>query len=282
MKTVAIIARKSSKASKLREQIVKHLNERKLTIYVAESRLAKTLPVQILPEDKLADKADLAIVIGGDGTLLRAAQILGGKDIPVLGINAGTLGFLTEIQAKEIPGCLDEVLEGRFHTTERRMLKAEIYRSGKRFHAQRVLNDVVINKSSNSPIVRLEAHMDGELVTAYRGDGLIISTPTGSTAYNMAAGGPVLYPTLQVFTLTPICPHTFANRPVVIPDSSNLVVKVVESKGEVYCSMDGRAAFPMEKGDEVHVRRARRVIRLIRSPKRDYFNVLRTKLNWNK
>jgi len=282
IKNIAVIFRPGRTVLGVVEKLIGHLKSHNCTIYMSDETLCRKHDLVFRPEDALTAEAEILVVVGGDGTLLRGVHVLGGQDIPVLGINAGKLGFLTETETGDMSDCLNRVLAGDYNYTERRMLKVTLYKNGKPYYSQRVLNDAVINKSALSPIVLLEVRSDDELISDYRGDGLIISTPTGSTAYNMAAGGPVLYPTLQVLTITPICPHTFANRPVIIPDSKTIRIKALDLRGEVFCSLDGRTGFPLEQGDEVEVQRARRPIRLIRSDNRGYFDILRHKLGWGK
>ncbi len=282
VKKIAVIFRPGRPVQGVVDRVLQYLVSRNCTVYISDEALCRRHGLIFRPEETLTSEAQVLVVVGGDGTLLRGVHVLGNRDIPVLGINAGKLGFLTETETPDMFDCLERVLAGDYNATERRMLKVTLFKNGKPYYSQRVLNDAVINKSALSPIALLEVRSDDELISAYRGDGLIISTPTGSTAYNMAAGGPVLYPTLKVFTITPICPHTFANRPVVIPDSKTIRIKALDLRGEVFCSLDGRTGFPLEQGDEVEVRRARRPIRLIRSDRRGYFDILRHKLGWGK
>ncbi len=228
----------------------------------------------------VAARADVLVVLGGDGTLLAASHLVD-RPVPVLGVNFGSLGFLTEITLAELYSTLESVLEGRYVFEERRMLRATVRRQGEPEVTGDVLNDVVITKAALSRIIELDVTVDSVFVSAFRADGLIISSTTGSTAYNLAAGGPILHPALPAMVLTPICPHMLTNRPLVVNDDSNVQVclgRVQES--EVHITFDGQRGFPVATGDVVSVTRSPRSLRLVKAPGRDYFKVLRTKLKW--
>lgn len=235
---------------------------------------------QTCGEETLGDGADLFIVLGGDGTLIRAAHLLNGRPTPVLGINLGTLGFLSEIRADEGMESLALVLQGEFITTPRGLLHARLLRREATILEGHALNDIFITKNPLSRIIRLDASAEGNFIASYRGDGLIVATPTGSTAYAMAAGGPILYPTIHALVISPICPHTFANRPIVLPDHMTVEVKLVESSAGVTVSIDGQENAPVEEGDRLVIGRSTHVLNLIRNPKHDYFHILRHKLGW--
>lgn len=223
---------------------------------------------------------DLIIVLGGDGTLLSVARLVGSRDVPILGVNLGGLGFLTEITLDDLFPTLESVLRGDYAVSQRLMLIIHVHRQGERIAEYVVLNDAVINKGAMSRIVDLETYINGEYVTTFRCDGLIISTPTGSTAYCLSAGGPIVYPTLHALVLTPICPHTLTNRPIVIPDT--VKVEIVQgSAGEnVFLTLDGQVGFALRHRDVVEIKRSDRSIGLIASPKKNYYEILRTKLKW--
>ncbi len=282
MKTVAVICKK---ANPLALDVLKHLarflRERGRSVRVVESGDWEGDPsVRTVPESELVAGADLLVVLGGDGTLIHAAHLLDGENPPVLGINLGTLGFLTEVVLDEMDEVLERVLAGDFTISERKLLQAALVRDGRERLRRQVLNDVVINKTALARILRLEAHIGTEFMTTYRSDGLIVSSPTGSTAYNMSAGGPVLYPTLGAYILTPICPHTFADRPVVLPDELEVDIVLTEANGEVYLTFDGQEGLSIREGDHVRISAARRSLRLIRSPKHNFFQILHRKLGW--
>jgi NAD+ kinase len=231
-------------------------------------------------KSELPSRVDLLVVLGGDGTLLSVARLVGPRGIPILGVNLGALGFLTEIPLEELYATLEEVLTGRYRFSERMMLAASIYREGERISEYSVLNDVVINKGALARIIEMETYIDQEYVTTYRADGLIISSPTGSTAYSMAAGGPIVHPSLQALLLTPICPHTLSNRPLVVPEGVRVQVMLLSAEADVYLTLDGQVGFALQYRDVVEVKSAGQSIKLITSSHRGYYEVLRTKLKW--
>lgn len=224
--------------------------------------------------------AEMVLVLGGDGTLLSVARLVGDHRVPILGVNLGGLGFLTEITLEELYRALERVIEGDFTTDERVVLSASVIRNGKGIAQFTVLNDAVINKGALARIIDMETTINGEYVTTFKSDGLIISTPTGSTAYNLSAGGPIVYPSLHCIILTPICPHTLTNRPIVVPDDVEIRATLKTRQQEVILTLDGQQGFPLEVEDVVTVKKASVGIFLIKSPYRHYFEVLREKLKW--
>jgi NAD+ kinase len=228
---------------------------------------------------ELAASVDALVVLGGDGTLLHASHLVD-RPIPVVGVNFGSLGFLTEITLDELFPALEKVLEGTYRYEERRMLRALVRRPTGDQVLGDVLNDIVVTKAALSRIIELDVSVDGSFVSAFRADGLIISSPTGSTAYNLAAGGPILHPQLEAVVLTPICPHMLTNRPVVVSDRATIEVRLRSTReGEVHLTFDGQRGFPLGSEDVVTVTRSPRTIRLVKA-QRDYFEVLRAKLKW--
>ena len=227
-----------------------------------------------------AAPSELYIVIGGDGTLLRVARELSARPRPILGINLGGLGFLTETGPDEMEGVLTEILEGR-HGLERRIgLEVSIVRGGRTAMRQVTLNDAVINKGALARIIELGLSIDRAPVTTYKADGLIVSTPTGSTAYSLSAGGPIVHPHLKAFVITPICPHTLSLRPLVVPDDSIAEISLHTADSEVYLTLDGQVGHALRIKDRIRVRRSRQPILMVRSRSRSYFEVLRHKLHW--
>lgn len=221
------------------------------------------------------------VVLGGDGTLLKAAHLVAGEETILVGVNFGSLGFLTEISLPELYPTLEQVLSGRCGFEERRMLRATVRRPDGSSETTDVLNDVVITKAELSRIVELDVTIDGEFVSAFRADGLIVSSPTGSTAYNLAAGGPILHPRLGAVVVTPICPHMLTNRPLAVADGSVIEVRLREGRDvAVRVSFDGQSGADITEDDVVMVSRSPRVLRLAKSPQRGYYEVLRTKLKW--
>jgi NAD+ kinase len=231
------------------------------------------------PED-LPAHIDAAVVFGGDGTFLYAARLVAAKGVPLLGINLGSLGFLTEVKLEEMHAALERLLSGEYWLEERVLLDVSVSRNGDPVAQYLALNDAVINKGALARIIEMEVSVNSELVTITRADGLIISTPTGSTAYSLAAGGPILYPTLGAFILTPICPHTLSNRPVVVPDSSPVGV-CLRHGADVMLTVDGQVGTPLLQGDCIQFKKADSTIRLIQATDSTFFRLLREKLKWN-
>jgi NAD+ kinase len=227
-----------------------------------------------------AGLADALVVLGGDGTLLAASRLLE-KPIPVLGVNFGSLGFLTEITLPELYPALQGVLDGRYQHEERRLLRSVVHRRGRPDVTADVLNDVVLTKAGPSRIIDLDVTVGGVFVSSFRADGIIVSSPTGSTAYNLAAGGPILNPTLPAIVVTPICPHMLTNRPLVVSDDSRIEVRLRAAREvEVYAALDGQETFAFSDDDHVVVTGSPRRLKLVKAPSRDYYEVLRTKLKW--
>ncbi len=256
---------------------------------VFETATAALMPARATRrvEDKqsLVRLVGLVLVLGGDGTLLSMADCIGraGLDVPILGVNFGSLGFLTEVTLPELYPALEAALAERAPIEERLTLRVTIVRPADASFSEIAVNDVVINKGARSRLIDLSVSVGDSLVTTVRADGLIIATPTGSTAYNLAAGGPIVQPNVEALVLTPIAPHTLTNRPIVIPSSSNVRVRpVMDERDEVVVTFDGQTGCQLHAGDEISVCRADRPMRLVRPATRSYFEVLREKLNWGK
>jgi NAD+ kinase len=244
---------------------------------------------ELLPEpvarteemEKIGKHIDLAVVIGGDGTLLHVARKLADHEVPLVGINLGRLGFLTDIPADHMVDEIRKILEGEFETEERFMLSAEIMRGGKIDYSSCALNDVIIGKGELSRMIELEIFDDGEFVHSMRGDGIIVATPTGSTAYAMSAGGPILHPELAAITLVPICPHTLSNRPIVVGADSVIEIAIQGvNQQRTYVTFDGQENYALEQHDRVYIRRAEKPVHLLHPSGRSYYGVLRAKLHW--
>jgi len=241
--------------------------------------VADRVACRVVSSREVAATADVLVVLGGDGTLLAASHLVD-RPVPVLGVNFGSLGFLTEITMAELYPTLEGVLGGDYRFEERRMLRARVQQRDTPDTTGDVLNDVVVTKAALSRIIELDVAVDGLFVSAFRADGLIVSSPTGSTAYNLAAGGPILHPTLDAVVLTPICPHMLTNRPLVVSDRSSIEVRLRAGReSDAHLTLDGQRGFPLRGGDVVTVTRSPRTIRLVKA-QRDYFEVLRTKLKW--
>ncbi len=249
---------------------------------VFEKETADLVPVVVgasASKAELPGQVDLLIVLGGDGTLLSMARAVGDLGVPLLGVNLGGLGFLTATTLEEMFPALEAYLGGRMAIEERMLLAARVIRNGQPLCEYAALNDVVITKSAMSRIIDLSVSVEGRYATAYRADGLIISTPTGSTAYSLSAGGPILFPTMDAVVLTPICSHTLTNRPIVVPGTDRIEVTLLADQ-EVMATMDGQVGVGLREGDTVEIRKAASRIRLVRFPQKDFFSVLRTKLKW--
>jgi len=232
------------------------------------------------PKADVPGLADLLLVLGGDGTLLSVARLVGARDVPILGVNLGGLGFLTEVTLEELYQALDMVLQGTYEVTQRILLSATVHRQGERIAEYVALNDAVINKGALARMIELETHIDGQYVTTFRADGLILSTPTGSTAYSLAAGGPIVYPTLRALVMTPICPHTLNFRPIVIPDSAKVEIVQGSANENAYLTLDGQVGFTLRHRDVIKVVRSEHTITLLKAPGKNYFQILRAKLKW--
>ena len=231
--------------------------------------------------EELAGRVDLLIVLGGDGTLLAAARAVGDRGVPLLGVNLGTLGFLAETSWEALFEALDGALEGRLVVAERMRLEVTVERRGEIVERQLALNDAVIGKSALSRMIDLETRADGAYVTTYHSDGLIVATPTGSTAYSLSAGGPILVPEGRSIVLTPICPHTLTQRPLVLPEACRIEILVIDTRGgDVHLTVDGQIGARLEEGDRLRVVRAEHPARLLVSPGRSRFSVMREKLRW--
>jgi len=231
-------------------------------------------------ESSFAATADLCVVVGGDGTLLAAARLMGERQVPILAINYGGLGFLTEVTRDEMYSALESVLAGKARTNNRMMMNVRVHRGDEEIEKYQALNDAVIHKGTLARIIELEARVDGQYVSRFRSDGLILSTPTGSTAYNVSAGGPIVYPTMGAIVMTPICPHTLTNVPLILPAESQVEVILRTAQDEVYVTVDGQVGVKLESGDRIAVRKSERPVSLIAPAGRDFFDVLRGKLKW--
>jgi NAD+ kinase len=231
-------------------------------------------------EPEAASSADLTVVVGGDGTLLAAARLLGDRQIPILAINHGGLGFLTEVTLDEMYPAIERVLAGQFITEHRMMMDTEISRAKKRLVGYRALNDVVINKGTFSRMIELEARVDGQYVSRFRADGLIVATPTGSTAYNLSAGGPIIFPTMGAMIVTPICSHTLTNRPIVLPPGVKIEIMLSSAQEDVQVTVDGQVGIKLETNDQITIEKSNVAVKLVAPGDKNYFDILRGKLKW--
>jgi NAD+ kinase len=282
MKRIGIIAKTDrEEARSVVPELLKWCLARGLQPLCAKetAALCPDVPVAIARKAELPAQVDLLLVLGGDGTLLSMSRLVGDLGVPILGVNLGGLGFLTAMTVDELFPALEAYLSGGLVIEERMMLSATVTRQGERLAGYVALNDMVITKSAMSRIIRLEVAVDGQFATGYRADGLIISTPTGSTAYSLSAGGPIVFPTMDAVVLTPICSHTLTNRPIVLPADHPIEVRLLTDQ-DVMLTADGQVGFALKQWDVVEVRRASPRIRLLRFSQKHFFSVLRTKLKW--
>jgi len=238
--------------------------------------------VEQLPREQLAANVDLILVLGGDGTMIATARMLGDREVPVLGVNYGGLGYLAEFRIEELYQALESILSGNFRLDKRVMLDVELRRGGETITRNTVLNDVVINKSALARIIEIEAYLNERFVNSFRADGLIISTPTGSTAYNLSAGGPVIFPSMNAVVITPICPFTLSNRPIVVPEDATIELLLKTDREEVTLTLDGQVGFSLNVEDRVVIRKSSVAFNLVQPSNRNYFDVLRDKLRWGR
>jgi NAD+ kinase len=254
--------------------------EEKGVEYLVDSELGKNLKLDnSVKQADIPKHVELVIVFGGDGTFLSVSKQVNEYNIPILGINSGGLGFLTEFTLNELYPIMEKIIEDDYEIEERGMLSASVYKKNKKFGSYTVLNDLVINNGKVSRIIDLAIYAEGSLITTFKADGIIFSTPTGSTAYSLSAGGPIAHPTLPVTLITPICPHILTNRPLVVSNEMEITVKVL-TVGSSYLTLDGQETVKVELNDEIKLKKSDSTVKLIKSPFRDYFSILKTKLMW--
>jgi NAD+ kinase len=279
IRTVGLVAKyQEPKAAEMVRWLVPWLKQRGKRVLV-ENGLVRTAAISCTKKE-MAAKADLIVSLGGDGTLLNIAPLVERPDVPILGVNLGGLGFITEVAADELESVLTKTLEGDYETEKRMTLEVRVQSKNGKVHRFRVLNDAVIAKGARSRIIHLETYIGDDFLCTYRADGLIISTPTGSTAYSLAAGGPILEPALGAIILTPICPHTLTHRPIVVPSTPAIHVTLRSSGDTVILVPDGQQGVRLDNGDKVEARDYGLPVSLIKIPSRSYYEILREKLKW--
>ena len=278
IRTVGFVVRRDRpRAARLARRMIAGLRRRGLKVLLDVEAGLDGVPA--VDKDRLARDADLIVVLGGDGTLLSIARRTGAR-VPILGVNLGELGFLTEVVEAEATSMLARVLAGRYELDRRLTLAATLERGGRRVGAFRGLNDVVVTNGAHARIIEFTVAVDGLPLTTYRADGIIVATPTGSTAYSLSAGGPIVEPTAEALLLCPICPHTLTNRPVVLRPGALVTITIARREHDAMLTIDGQEARRLAGGDVVSVRRGRSPVSLVRSPHRTYYDVLRSKLGW--
>jgi len=250
--------------------------------YLIDRRSAEAAGLtSTLERADVARRAGLIVVLGGDGTMISVARLMEGAAAPLLGVNLGSLGFLTEFTYEEMIPALEMALAGKMRFEDRIMLRLHTEERGKPGETHTALNDIVIHRGPHSQMVDLDVEVDGVFLNSYTADGLILATPTGSTAYNLSSGGPIVYPSLNAIIISPICPHTLSNRPIVIPDGVEVTVALsATARGEAAVTLDGQVALAMAPGVRLRIRKAREVTRIIQSPYNNYYELLRGKLKW--
>ncbi len=280
MRHVAIIhKRMRADAARLAHQLKEWFEKRNIEVFLKEN-IDNSGVSCVYEKIDIPEAVETVVVIGGDGTFLSVARFIERKSIPVIGINLGGLGFLTEISADHCFEELGKILAGNFEIEERMVLRVSVRRGGSDIFSHRVLNDAVINKGALARIIDLQATIDGRFLTHYRGDGLIICTPTGSTAYNLSAGGPIIFPTARAIVMTPICSFTLTNRPIVFPAEVTIAVEITEPATDVTLTCDGQIGCLIRDLDQVVITAAVTPLRFIKAPGVDHFETLRSKLKW--
>jgi len=281
-KTIAVIGKYMN--PEIRDQILQlagFLAQQNLGVLIEEqtaeqSNIEGYATVNI---EAIGSNADLAVVVGGDGTMLSVARSLVEHDVPLVGINRGRFGFLTDLSADSMLPSMETILAGNYTTEERILLCAEIIRFGEEIYCGRAMNDVVVNKSGVARLIELEVYIDGQFVYRQRSDGLILATPTGTTAYSLSAGGPILHPTLDAIAMVPICPHTLSNRPIAINSASQVEITLIHA-AEARVHFDGQMQVPLQEGDTIRVERSEKTITLLHPAGHSHYGMLRDKLHW--
>ena len=282
MQAVGVISRPRRKeVAAVAPGLFTWLQEQGVKVF-CDSETAECIPssCNVKAREEIPALSDLLIVLGGDGTLLAAARLLGERNVPILPVNLGGLGFLTSVTLDDLYPVLEQAIKGQARYSERVLLESRVMRQGKPIHCARALNDAVLNKAALARIIDLELRVNGEFVCNYKADGLIVATPTGSTAYSLSAGGPIMYPIVSAFVITPICPHTLTNRPLVIPDNAKIEIGFAAGEAPIYLTVDGQVGVELHPNDVVALSAAAGRLRLVRPQQKSYFSVLRDKLKW--
>lgn len=280
MKKIGIISKTGhTEPLKILKELLPWLRKKGCDVYV-DNDTSSALHIEGYQRSQIPAMADFVVVLGGDGTMLSVARLIGEKGIPILGVNIGGLGFLTTVHKEDIFEILEKVIGGQCSVEERMMLTACVLRHSECIAEYLVVNDVVVNKGALARIIDLETYIDNDYIATFKADGLIVATPTGSTAYALSAGGPIVYPTLSSIILAPICPHTLTNRPIVLPDDVHVDIILKSMNEDVFLTIDGQVGFSLRQNDMVQVRKSAFTARFFIPCERDYFSILRTKLKW--
>lgn len=282
MKSAAIFAKPNKpELERIAPQVAEWLRVHQYEVYVDKESAGYLPSYPAVAREEVAGKApEFVVVLGGDGTMLAAARAVAQAGIPIMGVNLGSMGFLTEIPLDELYPTMEALVEGRCQVEARSMLHCHLLRGAERVVHYDAMNDAVVAKSAIARMIEFEVSIEGIFVASYKADGIIVSTPTGSTAYSLAAGGPILAPNVDAFVITPISPHALTHRPLVVKDTTEISILIKSVEEEAYLTVDGQVGLPVKDGDHVTCRRSARQVRLLRLAKRSYFDVLRTKLKW--
>ena len=280
-KTAAIISRPDRpEVAQILPGLLTWLTEHGYKVIVDEETATYTTGLEVMPRAQMSSKPlDLVVVLGGDGTLLSAARVTAAIDVPLLGVNLGSLGFLTEVPLQSLYSMLEAIAQGRAAVERRSLMQVELLRADTVRGSYLVFNDAVVNKTALARLNTYDLYIDEAFVSSYRADGMIVATPTGSTAYSLSAGGPVLMPTVKAFVITPVAPHSLTHRPLVVPDSVEIDILLRSEEEVAYLSLDGQPGLDLRDGDRVRCRRSEHQVNLFRTGS-DFFHVLRTKLKW--
>jgi NAD+ kinase len=281
MKKIGIIAKDIPAALKAAKKLTVWLESRGKKVFI-DRETAASIKQKGYDRAELPALVEMLIVLGGDGTLLSAARHVADAhtNVPIFGVNLGSLGFMAEVSLDELYDNLEKAIAGKLETEDRMMLSTSVIRDGKHIARYRVLNDAVINKGALARMMELRITVSDGHLTTLRADGLIVATPTGSTAYSLSAGGPIIHPTIHCFVVTPICPHTLSNRPIALPDTVVVTVCLTSQSEDVSLTLDGQIGFPLMPNDVVEIKRSRFKMRLIKHPTKSYYEILRSKLKW--
>ena len=283
MKRIGIFCKqKPNIDAKIISELTQWLESRNCTVYLEPDTADLIGKKPSTSKEEVSSNSDLIIVLGGDGTLLKVAGIAHPHEVPILGVNLGSLGFLTETTMENLYPTLEQALNGKCEVENRMLLNARVLRNGKKIEDFNVLNDIVINNGALARIVNLEVFVDGQYMTSYRADGLIIASPTGSTAHSLSAGGPIIHPSIRALVLSPICPFALTNRPIVIPDSATIKVQLTtrNEDEDVRVTLDGQTGYSMKSGDILEAKKADIPLKLVQTPGKNYYQLLRKKLHW--
>ncbi len=280
MKKIGIICKlEKAEPKEILQDLLPLLKRKGCDVYL-DTETASKIGLNGYSRSEIASLVDAVIVLGGDGTMLSVSRLVAEKGVPILGVNLGSLGFITEISKEEVLAAVEKMIQSPLAIEERLMLHTQIFRNDNQVTSYLALNDIVFNKGALARIIDLETYINGRYVTTYKADGLIVSTPTGSTAYSLSAGGPILYPTLDSILVTPICSHTLTNRPIVLPQDFKIKVVLKTLSEDVYLTVDGQEGFSLRMDDAIEIVKSRSKARLLLPKERDYFDILRTKLKW--